>query len=190
MDWRRLEITTGYLSKYSFEQTDYIVCAQFAALETQDVWRRWEDTMRKLLIVLSVTIISSCALAKDPVFYQTGRITQMTSINCGYTENSGKSVLGEIVGTDGAHVKNKELLCQDYVLKTDKVLYHIRPKDEKHPMLLPVGEEAQFRIKKDHMVLVVPEIKAKETDYIVVSMTQIQPDTAHSEKMEVSQTTK
>jgi hypothetical protein len=99
-------------------------------------------------------------------------------------------VLGEIVGTDGAHVKNKELLCQDYVLKTDKVLYHIRPKDEKHPMLLPVGEEAQFRIKKDHMVLVVPEIKAKETDYIVVSMTQIQPDTAHSEKMEVSQTTK
>jgi hypothetical protein len=146
--------------------------------------------MRNVVLGLSMMIVSIGAFGKDPVFYQTGRITQMTSINCGYTENSGKSVLGEIVGTDGGHVKNKELLCQEYVLKTDKVLYHIRPKEEKHPMLLPVGEEAQFRIKKDHMVLVVPEIKAKETDYIVVSMTQIQPDTAHSEKMEVSQTTK
>jgi hypothetical protein len=32
------------------------------------------------------------------------------------------------------------------VLQTDKMVYRIRPRDEKHPALLPVGEQAQFRL--------------------------------------------
>ena len=146
--------------------------------------------MNKYFAVATLILATGIAVqAKDPVFYQSGRLTQMNSVNCGYTENSGKSFVGEIVGTDGGHVKNKELLCQEYVLKTDKVLFHIRPKEEKHPTLLPIGEEAKFRIKKDHLLLQVPEIGAKEAEYIVVSMTQIQPDPPHAEnsRLEVPQ---
>jgi hypothetical protein len=137
--------------------------------------------MKFAAIATLILAASVAASAKDPVFYQTGRLTQMQSVSCGFTENSGKSFLGEVVGTDGGHVKNKELLCQEYVLKTDKVLYHIRPKEEKHPALLPIGEEAKFRIKKDRLLLQVPEIGAKEAEYFVTSMTQITPDTQHAE---------
>ena len=149
--------------------------------------------MQKFIAIATLVIAASVAAnAKDPVFYQTGRLTQMQSISCGYTENSGKSFLGEVVGTDGGHVKNKELLCQEYVLKTDKVVFHIRPKEEKHPVLLPIGEDAKFRIKKDRLLLTIPEIGAKEAEYFVTSMTQITPDTQHPEnaKLDVPQSGK
>ncbi len=67
-------------------------------------------------------------------------------------------------------MKTHELLCQEYILETDRVVYRIRPKDEKHP-LLPAGETAEFRIDRDKMVLRVPEGDGRERDYYVVSMT-------------------
>ncbi len=86
-------------------------------------------------------------------------------------ENSGKSVMGEIVGTDSAHKKTHALLCQEYLLQSDTVIYRIRPRDEKHPALLPVGQKAQFRIQKDKMLLQVEDVDSKEREYSVVSMT-------------------
>ena len=52
-------------------------------------------------------------------------------------------------------------------------LYHIRPRDEKRPALLPVGETARFRMKKDLMVLRVPEGDNKEREYEVVSASPV-----------------
>jgi len=49
--------------------------------------------------------------------------------------------------------KTQELLCQEYVIQTDQVLYRIRPKDDKHPLLLPIGQNAQFRLEKNKMLL-------------------------------------
>jgi len=51
------------------------------------------------------------------------------------------------------------------------VIYRIRPRDEKHPVLLPVGQKAQFRIHKDKMLLQVEDIDEKEREYSVVSAT-------------------
>jgi hypothetical protein len=56
-------------------------------------------------------------------------------------------------------------------LQADRVIYRIRPKDDKHPALLPIGETAEFRIQKDKLILRVPEANDKERDYTVVSMT-------------------
>ena len=64
-----------------------------------------------------------------------------------------------------------ELLCQEYILQSDKVIYRIRPRDEKHPVLLPVGEQAQFRMEKDRMILRVEDSDDKDRPYTVVSMT-------------------
>jgi hypothetical protein len=125
-------------------------------------------------MLLTVGLMGSTALAKDH-FYLKGRLMSMESVSCGYAENSGKSVMGEIVGTDGAHKKTKEMLCQEYVLRADRVLYRIRPRDEKHPVLLPIGEDADFRIQKDRLFLKVAEFDSgKEKDYNVVSMTPIE----------------
>jgi hypothetical protein len=56
-------------------------------------------------------------------------------------------------------------------MQSDTVIYRIRPRDEKHPVLLPVGEKAQFRIQKDKMLLLVEDADDKEREYSVVSMT-------------------
>ena len=56
-------------------------------------------------------------------------------------------------------------------MQSDSVIYRIRPRDEKHPVLLPVGQTAQFRIHKDKMLLQVEDADSKEREYSVVSMT-------------------
>jgi hypothetical protein len=122
-------------------------------------------------ILFAAILVASCVQAKEPKRYQTGTLLQMESVECGVDENSGKSFVGEMVGTDSAHKKTHALLCQEYILQSDTVIYRIRPRDEKHPVLLPVGQAAQFRIQKDKMVLQVEDLDAKERGYSVVSMT-------------------
>jgi hypothetical protein len=96
----------------------------------------------------------------------------MDSTACGMQEKGSKSLKGEILGTDGQSKNTREMLCQEYVLQSDRVVYRIRPKDEKHPALLPIGETAQFRIQKDKLILKVAEgSDDKEREYVVVSMT-------------------
>ena len=106
----------------------------------------------------------------ENTFHQQGTIAEMTAVSCGVDEKSGKSFVGELIGTDSGHKHSREALCQEYVLKTDQVVYRIRPRDEKHPVLLPVGERAEFRLKKDKLLLSVPEMDSKEREYAVVSM--------------------
>ena len=54
-------------------------------------------------------------------------------------------------------------------------VFRIRPTDQKHPVLLPVGESVEFRIHKDKLYLRDPERDKKEREYIVLSM-QPRPD--------------
>ena len=121
--------------------------------------------------LLLAVLCTSLAYAKDRPVTQSGTLLQMDSVECGADQKSGKTFAGEILGTDAAHQKMHMLLCPEYLLQTDRILYRIRPKDEKHPVLLPVGEKAQFRMDKDHMRLRVEDLDDKERDYIVVSMT-------------------
>ncbi len=122
-------------------------------------------------LCLAILLLGSVALAKDPPSYQKGGLMEMQSVSCGYAENSAKSVGGVLLGTDSAHKKTQEMLCQEYVVQSDRVVYRIRPKEDKHPVLLPVGERAEFRVHKDKMLLRVPEGDNKEREYLVVSMT-------------------
>ena len=108
---------------------------------------------------------------KEPPPYEKAVLIQMNSSPCGYSEKDGKTIAGEIFGTDGQHKNTKQVLCQEYVLQADRIIYRITPKDDKHPVLLPVGETAQFRIHKDKLLLRVPEADGKEREYLVLSMT-------------------
>ena len=119
--------------------------------------------------VLAIVLVASVAQAKEK-HYQSGKLLRMDSAPCGMDQKNGKTLAGEMLGTDSAHMKTKELLCQEYVLETEKVIYHIRPKDDKHPALLPIGEKAQFRLDKDKMVLRVEDLDDKDREYVVVSM--------------------
>ena len=131
-------------------------------------------------IFIAAFLFVSFAQAKEPKRHQTGTLLQMDSAECGVDENSGKSLVGELVGTDSAHKKTHALLCQEYLLQSETVIYRIRPRDEKHPVLLPVGEKAQFRIQKDKMLLHVEDVDEKEREYSVVSMSP-RPDKKSAE---------
>ncbi len=122
-------------------------------------------------LLLAMLLVASMALAKGRPSYQKGVLLEMQSVSCGYSEKSAKTVGGVLLGTDSARKNTHEMLCQEYVLQTDRVIYRIRPKEEKHPMLLPVGETAEFRLHKDKLLLRVPEADDKEREYIVVAMT-------------------
>ncbi len=124
----------------------------------------------RLQYLFAIVLIAALAQAREPRHYQSGKLVKMESVKCGTDEKNGKSLAGEMIGTDSSHMKTRELLCQEYVLEADRVVYRIRPKDDKHPVLLPIGDKAQFRLDKDKIVLRVEDLDDKDRDYIVVSM--------------------
>ncbi len=127
--------------------------------------------MKFALPVAILLVVAGNGLAKDAPVFQKAVLLQMESTPCGVAEKGGKTVAGELLGTDSETKKTNEVLCPEYVLQTDRVIYRIRPRDDKHPALLPLGETAEFRIDKDKMKLRVPEADQKEREYTVVSMT-------------------
>ena len=107
--------------------------------------------------VLASLLLAATAYAKEPKAYQDGKLLQMESVQCGMDENAKKG-------------KTHELLCQEYVVQTDQVVYRVRPKDDKHPVLLPVGQNAQFRLEKNKMLLRVEGLDNKEREYVAMSI--------------------
>jgi len=126
--------------------------------------------MKKAFMFVAFLTIVMTSQAKEKT-YEKGVLLQMESSACGSAEKGSKTVVGEILGTDGEHKNTEVMLCQEYVLQADRVIYRIRPRDEKHPALLPIGENAEFRIDKDKLILRVPETNDKEHEYSVVSIT-------------------
>jgi hypothetical protein len=65
-------------------------------------------------------------------------------------------------------VNSNEKLCPQYLLRSDDMEYRVRPIDLKHAVLLPVGEEGEFKIKKNRLLFRAGDKKMRE--YQVVSM--------------------
>ena len=107
---------------------------------------------RKSIIAVAIValgLLSAPVLfAKDQPSYEKAELLSMESSTCGMAEKAGKTVTGEILGTDSSRKQTQEVLCQEYVLQSDRIVYRIRPNDQKHPVLLPVGESVEFRIHK------------------------------------------
>ena len=92
----------------------------------------------RLKIMTAAFLLAGLAYAKEPKPHNSGTLLQMDSVQCGTAEKSARSFAGEVLGTDSGHKNTQQVLCQEYVLQTDRVVYRIRPRDEKHPALLPV----------------------------------------------------
>jgi hypothetical protein len=140
--------------------------------------RRNQSMRRKMIVALFALLVATVVSARDHS-YEKGKILSMDSSPCGMAEKSNKTIAGEVLGTDADHKNTQEVLCPEYVVQGEHVLYHVRPDDTKHPVLLPVGEDAEFRISKDKMMLRVRESSdEKEHSYSVVSMTPHDADPA------------
>ncbi len=133
-----------------------------------------------IAVLLVATAFSPIAVGKEKKG-QRGMLESMQSDPCGAKER-GVTGLGSVFASVGVqHVDSHEQLCPQYLLRTDEMDYHIRPLDTKHAAVLPVGREAEFKIKKDHLFLRVVDGDKKSEPYQVVSM---QPTNADKDKTE------
>lgn len=110
-------------------------------------------------LALAVLLAASLVEAQEPKKYHTGQLLQMESLQCTVFENPS----ADAKATDAA-------VCQEYVLQGDDVLFHLRAKDLKHPVLLPVGKEVGYRLEEDRFYLRVAASDRKDHEYQVVSM--------------------
>jgi hypothetical protein len=121
--------------------------------------------------LLLIQVIPALAGDKKDKKKQPNRamIEKMEAVPCGARER-GLSGIGSVFASAGVtHVNSDEKLCPQYLLRTDDMEYHIRPTDGKHPDVLPIGKEGEFKIKKDEMYLRVPDGDRKMRTYQVVA---------------------
>ena len=123
-----------------------------------------------LAVAVLVLAFAPLGLAKDPPSYDKGTLLSMDSSSCGMAEKGSKTLAGEVLGTDGEHKQTQEVLCQEYVLQGERIIYRIRPMNTKHSNLLPVGDTVQYRIRKDKMYVLDREGDSKEREFTVISM--------------------
>ena len=117
-------------------------------------------------LVLAVSLLSLWAQAQEPKKYHSGQLLQMESLQCTVFENPSSSIQAADAVT-----------CQEYVLQGDDVLFHLRAKDLKHPVLLPVGKDVGYRTEEGRFFVKLSGDR-REHEYQVVSMEQREKSTA------------
>jgi len=125
------------------------------------------------LVLVSLFPITAYAGKKNQP--ERAMLEKMEAVPCG-AKQKGLSGLGSFWASVGiTHINSDEKLCPQYVLRTDEMDYRVRPTDLKHPILLPVGHEVVFKIKKDRMYLSVLEGDKKMRPYEVVAQEPTNP---------------
>lgn len=102
---------------------------------------------------------------------QRAMLEKMDAVPCGANQK-GLSGLGSLWGSIGiTKMTSNEKLCPQYLIKTDEMEYEIRPTDLKHAVLLPVGQEAVIKVKKNSIMLRIADSDDhKMRSYQVVGM--------------------
>jgi hypothetical protein len=140
----------------------------------------------KGLLILALVLASAFPMRVDAQKRERldrGMLENMDAVSCG-AKQRGLSGVGSLWASVGVtHVNSNEKLCPQYLLRTDEMEYEIRPTDNKHPALLQVGREAEFKIKNNRVYLRDPEDgEGKTRTYDVVAMrpTNSDPDAQKS----------
>lgn len=128
-----------------------------------------------LLLVVIWTIPLSAHDKKKDV--QRGILEKMEAVPCG-AKQTGLAGLGALWGSVGVtHINSNEKLCPQYLLRTDQMDYEIRPLNLKHATILPIGQEGEFKIRKNEMILTMTQgSDQKARSYEVVAMNPANPD--------------
>lgn len=141
-----------------------------------------------LLLALTSAIPLSAHDNKKKNGIERGVLEKMEAVPCG-AKQRGLAGLGALWGSAGiTHINSNEKLCPQYLLRTDEMDYEIRPIDLKHATLLPIGQEGEFKIKKNEMILTMTKSSdQKARGYEVVSMNPANPDTSGAKSSNPSQ---
>ena len=137
----------------------------------------------KSALALTLTLLVSALPAvggKKKKVAPRAMLERMEAVPCG-AKQRGLTGLGSIWASAGiTHVNSDEKLCPQYLLRTDDMDYEIRPTDGKHPVVLPVGQEVEFKLKNDRMMVKALDGDDKTRSYKVVAMRPNNPDESQS----------
>ena len=120
---------------------------------------------------LIALLFVSVAQAKEPKAHQSGTSSKWTRRSAVWMKTAARALSAKSWAPIRPIRRLMPCSARNTCLQSDTVIYRIRPVDEKHPVLLPVGQTAQFRIHKDKMLLQVEDADGKEREYSVISMT-------------------
>jgi len=114
-------------------------------------------------IMLTAVLLFGGTLVQAGNKPQYGTIISENSVACGSTVEKGK--------------KNKqmtvELLCQEYVVRTEGADYHIRQMKPTEKALIPVNTPVEFTLDKDKMKF---KANGKSYEYLIVSEAAVAAD--------------
>jgi len=114
-------------------------------------------------IMLTAVLLFGGTLVQAGNKPQYGTIISENSVACGSTVEKGK--------------KNKqmtvELLCQEYVVRTEGTDYHIRQMKPTEKALIPVNTPVEFTLDKDKMKF---KANGKSYEYLIVSEAAVAAD--------------
>lgn len=107
--------------------------------------------MRRVFLLGTMAALAGITtLANEP---QAGTIVAEKSVPCGsQVTNKGKATT--------------QLLCQEYVIRTETAEYHVRQEKPSEKALIPVNTPIEFSMDKDKMKF---KANGKKFEYIVVS---------------------
>jgi hypothetical protein len=120
-----------------------------------DVMKRRRDQeriMRKTFLLLAVSFVLSVSTAAAKDKEMTGTIVSENSVPCGSEAKSKK--------------QSVQMMCQEYVIRTDATDYHVRQEKEEHKALLPVNAPVELMLSKDKMKF---KVNGKGYEMLVVS---------------------
>jgi hypothetical protein len=103
-----------------------------------------------LLVVVVFVLGLSAAAAKDKEMQ--GTIVSENSVPCGSQAKGKKQTV--------------QMMCQEYVIRTDTTDYHVRQEKEEHKALLPVNAPVELTLSKDKMKF---KVNGKGYEMLVVS---------------------
>ena len=135
--------------------------------------------VRIILAMAMIVVVPTSVGAKKKNQPNRGMLEKMDAVPCG-AKQKGLAGLGSFWASLGiTDVHSTEKLCPEYLIRTDDADYRVRPRDMKHPVVLPVGQEVVFKLKKDRMMIKVPEGDQKLRSYEVVGIEQTDKPAEH-----------
>jgi hypothetical protein len=102
------------------------------------------------ILLMAVLALGMMAVAKDKEMQ--GTIVSENSVPCGSEAKNKKQTM--------------ELMCQEYVIRTDTTEYHVRQEKEAHKEMLPVNAPVELTLSKDKMKF---KVNGKGYEMLVVS---------------------
>jgi hypothetical protein len=107
--------------------------------------------MRRILwMAAGVMLMGMAARANEP---QTGTIIAENSVPCGSQVAKNKK-------------SSTDLMCQEYVVRTQTTEYHVRQQKPEDKALIPVNTPVEFTLDKDKIKF---KASGKKYEYLVVS---------------------